>query len=249
MDPAAPALPQPDRTARTSRYELDPDDELIETATVPGGARLRLVRNGDDFVILLDTNELMSTDLFESEEALATLTCQRLRGRTAPQLLIGGYGLGFTMRAALKVLGPDAGIVVAEIVPEIVAWARGPMRALTAGGLDDARVQLVQDDVAMLIDAAFEAYDAILLDVDNGPEGLTRRVNDWLYSDAGLDAAMRALRPQGILAVWSAEPDTGFVGMLAQRGFTVNVIAVNAGAHLDPGEEPFKHVIIFAQKD
>ncbi|WP_420719839.1 spermidine synthase [Novosphingobium aerophilum] len=233
--------------------DLLPGDELIDIAHVPNGDRLRLVRNGDDFVILLDKHELMSTDLFSSEEALATMTCERLGTRADLQMLIGGYGMGFTLRAALETLASDAQVIVAEIVPEIIKWARGPMRAFTAGCLDDARVQLVQDDVAILINAADSAYDAILLDVDNGPEGLTRRVNDWLYSRMGLRAAMTALKPQGILAIWSATPDAEFSALLAAMGFEVTVVSVEAcigeaPGQEAPGDEPLEHVILFAQK-
>ncbi|NLR71230.1 spermidine synthase [Novosphingobium sp. ERN07] len=229
-------------------WELEEGDELLDTARVPNGARLRLVRNGEDFVILLDRNELMSTDVCASEVALAEMTCARLGKRAAPQLLIGGYGLGFTLRAALAVLDSSAGVAVAEIVPEIVAWARGPMERLTAGCLDDPRVQLVHDDVAMLIDAACGGYDAILLDVDNGPEGLTRSVNDWLYSESGLQAASRALRPGGILAVWSAFKDKAFVALLEKTGFAVEVVDVDAGEAPKPGKVPLEHVIFFARK-
>ena len=224
------------------------EDEFIGAARVPDGVELRLVRNGDDFAILLDRNELMSTDLYASEEALATMTCERLGVRVAPQLLIGGYGMGFTLRAALAILGADAGLTVAELVPEIIEWARGPMRALTAGCLDDPRVMLVQDDVAILIDAASEGYDAILLDVDNGPEGLTRRMNDWLYSESGLRAAMTALRPEGILAVWSATPDKAFAALLASAGFVVTEVHVEARTGDKPGGEEAEHVIWFAKK-
>lgn len=229
-------------------WELEDGDELIDTARVPNGARLRLVRNGEDFVILLDRNELMSTDVFASEVALAVMTCERLGARAAPQMLIGGYGLGFTLRAALAELDGSASVTVAEIVPEIVAWARGAMQRITAGCLDDPRVQLVHDDVAMLIDAARGGYDAILLDVDNGPEGLTRRVNDWLYSESGLQAASRALRPGGILAVWSAFRDETFVALLEKTGFAVEVVNVDAGEAPKPGRSPLEHVIFFATK-
>jgi spermidine synthase len=229
-------------------WELEKGDELLDTARVPNGARLRLVRNGDDFVILLDRNELMSTDVCASEVALAEMTCARLGARAAQQWLIGGYGLGFTLRAALAVLDSSASVAVAEIVPEIVAWARGPMQKLTAGCLDDPRVQLVHDDVAMLIDAARGGYDAILLDVDNGPEGLTRHVNDWLYSESGLQAASRALRPGGILAVWSAFKDDAFVALLEKTGFTVEVVDVDAGEAPTPDKVPLEHVIFFATK-
>lgn len=236
-----PATPPP-------MWELEDGDKLIDTARIPGGARLRLVQNGDDFVILLDRNELMSTDVHASEVALAVLTCERLGARPAPQLLIGGYGLGFTLRAALAVLDSTASVTVAEIAPEIVAWARGAMHRITAGCLDDPRVQLVHDDVAMLIDAARGGYDAILLDVDNGPEGLTRNVNDWLYSESGLQAASHALRSGGILAVWSAFRDETFVALLERTGFTVEVANVEAGEEPRPGRAPLQHVIFFATK-
>jgi spermidine synthase len=229
-------------------WELEDGDELIDTCRVPDGARLRLVRNGEDFVILLDRNELMSTDVCASEVQLAEMTCARLVGRDDLQMLIGGYGLGFTLRAALAVLGPKAGVTVAEIVPEIVAWALGPMAQLTAGCLDDPRVQLVHDDVAMLIDSARGGYDAILLDVDNGPEGLTRMINGWLYSPDGLEAASLALRPGGILAVWSAFEDPAFVELLEQAGFTVDVASVDAGEEPREGRKPLHHVIFFATK-
>jgi spermidine synthase len=204
--------------------------EWIGTAHVPDGVELRLMRRGDEFTILLESNELMSTRASASEVALATMTCARLDGCEAPQLLIGGYGMGFTLRAALAVLGGDARVIVAELVPEIIAWARGPMRELTADCLDDARVVVVDGDVAMLIDAATEGYDAILLDVDNGPDGLTRRVNDHLYAPHGLLAAMAALRSGGILAVWSAEPDHKFTTRLLDAGFDVEEVSVREKA-------------------
>ncbi len=220
------------------------EPELIGTARVPDGVELRLMRRGDDFAILLDRNELMNTRVRNSEEALATMTCERLGKRPAPELLIGGYGMGFTLRAALGVLGPDAGLTVAEIVPEIIEWARGPMLALTADCLDDPRVTLVGDDVAMLIDAARGGYDAILLDVDNGPDGLTRRENDRLYSRQGLRAAMAALRPGGILAVWSAHPDPAFAARLREAGFAVDEVVVRAR----PNGKGARHTIWFAQR-
>src|SRR5688500_18408282 len=148
--------------------------ELLATAQVPGGAELRLFRRDRDFMIVLDRNELMNSRMSGSEEALATLTCERLQNRTDPRLLIGGYGMGFTLRAALAKLPPGASVVVAELVPEIIAWARGPMAELTAGCLDDRRVTVAERDVADLIGSAGGSYDAILLDVDNWPDGLTR---------------------------------------------------------------------------
>lgn len=218
--------------------------EWIGTAHVPDGVEMRLMQCGDEFTILLEDNELMSTRASASEEALATMTCERLGDRPAPQFLIGGYGLGFTLRAALAALGDDASVTVAEIVPEILEWARGPMRALTADCLDDARVTVVGDDVAMLIDAAREGYHAILLDVDNGPDGLTRRINDDLYGPNGLLAARAALTPGGVLAVWSAEPDPAFAARLRDAGFAVEEATVQDGA---VGESD-DHVIWFARK-
>lgn len=201
------------------------------------------MQSADEFAILLDHTELMSTRASASEEALATMTCERLAQRTAPELLIGGYGMGYTLRAALGVLGSDANVTVAELVPEIITWARGPMKQLTAGCLDDPRVLLVNDDVAMLIDAACAGYDAILLDVDNGPEGITRRVNDHIYAAHGLEAARRALKPGGILAVWSAGTDAPFVQRLEDAGFQVTEVAVRENLE-DQGAQ---HVIWFAR--
>ena len=202
---------------------------MIATAIVPGGEELRLFRRGDDFMIVLDRNELMNSRMSGSEEALATLACDRLHDRAAPHLLIGGYGMGFTLRAALAALPGMASITVAELVPEIVEWARGPMASLTAGCLDDPRVQLAECDVAVLIEEG--RYDAILLDVDNGPDGLTRPENDRLYSAIGLARAKAALKPQGILAVWSAARDAAFTRRLEASGFSVEVVAVRARAN------------------
>jgi len=215
--------------------------ELIGTATVPGGVELRLVRHGDDHMIMVDGNELMSSRVGGSEEALAVMTCERLR-EPAPNLLVGGYGMGFTLRAALGVLGPGARITVAELVPEIITWARGPMSALTAGCLDDPRVSLITGDVAPVIGSATRRFDAILLDVDNGPSGLVRADNDGLYSKRGLAQAKAALRPGGILAVWSAAPDDAFTRRLKHVGFKVEEVVVRARSN---GKGP-RHVIWFA---
>jgi spermidine synthase len=190
---------------------------------------------------VLDRNELMSTRMNGSEEALATMTCARL-GVPAPHLLIGGYGMGFTLRAALAALAPDARVTVAELVPEIVEWARGPMAEVAAGCLDDPRVSVVLDDVADVIARGPRTYDAILLDVDNGPDGLVRAENDRLYSRAGLAAARAALRPGGVLAVWSAGTDPAFARRLAGAGFAVDEVKVRARSN---GKGPV-HVIWFA---
>jgi spermidine synthase len=216
--------------------------ELVATAMAPEGEELRLMRRGEDFMIVLDRNELMNSRMSGSEEALATMTAQRLGQRAAQRWLIGGYGMGFTLRAALGALGRDARLTVAELVPEIVAWARGPMAKLAAGCLDDPRIEVVFEDVADLIAAGRGAYDAILLDVDNGPDGLVRQANDRLYTPAGLAAAKAALKPGGVLAVWSAAPDKVFAARLHKAGFTVEEATVRARSN---GKGP-RHTIWFA---
>jgi len=217
--------------------------ELIDVAEVPGGEDLRLFRRGGDFMIVLDRNELMNSRMSGSEEALAQMTLDRLGG-DAPRLLIGGYGMGFTLRAALMQAGAAAQITVAELVPKIIDWARGPMAALSAGCLDDGRVTIVEDDVANLIDHARASYDAILLDVDNGPDGLVRAANNRLYSARGLAAAKQALAQGGLLAVWSAGADAAFKRRLCDAGFEVEEVAVRARRN---GKGP-RHVIWFARK-
>lgn len=215
--------------------------ELISTAQIPGGEELRLFRRGGDFMIVLGGNELMSSRQSGSEEALALMTIERLRDAKAAHLLIGGYGMGFTLRAALGALGPEARVDVAELVPEIIDWARGPMQHLTAGCLDDPRVRIIIGDVADAIGAA--RYDAILLDVDNGPDGLTRAENDRLYSSRGLAAAKAALKPGGVLAIWSAWPDASFTRRLKHAGFNVEESQVRARTT----GKGARHVIWFAR--
>jgi len=218
---------------------------LLGVADVPGGPPLKLFRRGDDFTIALERNDLMSSRMSGSEAALGTMACTRLAASAAPRLLIGGYGMGFTLRAVLGVVGPAAAVTVAELVPGIVEWARGPMAALTDGCLDDPRVTLRIADVgAEIARGAGGAYDAILLDVDNGPDGLTRPGNDGLYGAAGLAAARAALAPGGVLAVWSAGPDPAFARRLARAGFAVEEVRLRARAN---GKGPM-HVIWFARK-
>jgi spermidine synthase len=205
--------------------------ELLATAEVPGGAPLRLFRRDRDYMIVLDRNELMNSRLSGSEEALATLAWDRIRDHPQPRILIGGLGMGFTLRAALAALPAKASVVVAELVPEIIAWARGPMAELTAGCLDDPRVTVFEGDVAAAIAAGRGRYDAILLDVDNGPDGLTRAGNDGLYSVPGLAVAKAALVRGGILAVWSAADDTAFTRRLNANGYAANPTRVRARAN------------------
>ena len=200
----------------------------IAAATVPGGGELRLIRRGSEYSIMLGANELMNSRLSGSEEALASLSCERIAGRPAPRLLIGGLGMGFTLRAALAQAGADASITVAELVPEVVEWARDPMAEIFGSSLDDPRVTVAVGDVQALILGARSEFDAILLDVDNGPDGLSRETNDRLYSAAGLAAARAALRPCGVLAVWSSAPDPRFTRRLQKAGFSVDERVVRA---------------------
>jgi spermidine synthase len=193
----------------------------LDTAQVPGGGELRLLRRGAEFSIKLDNNELMNSRLSATEQALATMGCASIRSRPRAKILIGGLGMGFTLRAALIVLGDDAEITVAELVPEVVAWARGPMAGLFGDSLVDPRVRIVEGDVGDLIRTARADYDALLLDVDNGPEGMTRKANDRLYDRAGLAAAHNALRGDGVLAVWSSTADAKFTLRLRKSGFDV----------------------------
>jgi spermidine synthase len=203
----------------------------LDTSSIPGGTEeLRLMRRGAEFSIMLGRNELMNSRLSGSEEALATLPCERVRQRRNAHILIGGLGMGFTLRAALGAAAPDARITVAELVPAVIAWARGPMAELHGASLDDPRVRLHEGDVGQLIRSARSAYDAILLDIDNGPDGLTRAGNDSLYDAVGLGLAQAALKPGGVLAVWSAAPDRPFTKLLHKMGFAVEEHRVRARA-------------------
>lgn len=219
--------------------------ELLATAEIPGGDEMRLYRRGNDHMILLERTELMSTRMSGSEEALATLTAERLGQKKGQRWLIGGYGMGFTLRAALKVLPADAVVTVAELVPEIMEWARGPMAELTAGGLEDRRTRIHMGDVAEPIREGAnggEGFDAILLDVDNGPDALVRAQNQWLYEPGGLAITRAALKPGGLLAIWSAGPDSRFSKTLLQAGFRVEEQEVRGRSN---GKGPH-HFIWFA---
>jgi spermidine synthase len=218
---------------------------LIDTARIPGeGSELRLKRRGTEFSIMLGAIELMNSRLSGSEEALAKVSCRRIQSRRRPQVLIGGLGMGFTLRAALAELGSAARITVAELVPAVVAWARGPMAEIFGDSLADPRVIIREGDVGELIRSGRSTYDAILLDVDNGPEGLTRRANDGLYDMAGLSAAEAALTPGGILGVWSSTPDRDFTHRLHRAGFAVEEIKVRANGTRGGA----RHVIWMAAK-
>lgn len=201
----------------------------LDRASVPGGDELRLMQRGAEFSIMAGTTELMNSRLSGSEEALATLALERLAERPAPHILVGGLGMGFTLRA-VQAARPDAAVTVAELVPAVVSWARGPLAPLFAGSLEAPGVTVATADVGGLIRAGAGRYDAILLDVDNGPAGLSRAGNDGLYAPAGLRAAAKALRPGGVLAVWSSGPDPAFTARLKTAGFVAEEHKVRARA-------------------
>jgi len=203
--------------------------ELLDKAPVPGNSKeLRLYRRGREFSIRVNGCELMNSRAHGSEDALAELACARIADRPRPRVLIGGLGMGYTLASALRRLGASARVVVAELVPEVVQWNRGPLADLAGHPLQDTRVTVREVDVARILQAEHQAYDAILLDVDNGPDGLSLQSNNWLYSPAGLDAAFAALKPEGVLAVWSASPDRSFTRRLRQAGFAVDEVPVRA---------------------
>ena len=211
----------------------------LDTAQIPGGGELKLMQRGQDFSIMSGGIELMNSRLYGSEVALADLAWAKMAERRAPRVLIGGLGMGFTLRAALAALPKDARVVVAELVPEVIAWARGPLAGLYGASLDDKRVKLLQTDVAPLIRDANPPYDAILMDVDNGPDALNRDANDSLYSVAGLAMTRRAVRHGGVLAVWSAGPDQAFSGRMRRSGFAVEEHRVGAS----PSGKGPRHII------
>lgn len=214
----------------------------LDRAIIPGeGGELRLKQRGQEFSIMLGSTELMNSRLSGSEEALATLSLERIAGRNNAHMLIGGLGMGFTLRAALGGASQDMRITVAELVPAVVEWARGPMADFHKGTLDDPRVDIHVGDVGALIRSKKAAYDAILLDVDNGPDGLTRASNDSLYNYTGLRAAKTALRVGGVLAVWSSAPDAAFTRRLKEVGFAAEEVHVRAH-----GKRGAKHVIWMA---
>jgi spermidine synthase len=199
-------------------------------ASVPTGD-LVLARRGDEYAIRLRGAELMNSRAHASEELLATLGCAGLTKRSQVRVLIGGLGMGFTTRAALGALAPDACVEVVELLPEIVAWNRGPLAHLADHPLDDPRVEVIVADVADRMRDATAAYHAILLDVDNGPDAFTTPTNAALYGVRGLERARRALVPGGVLGVWSVADDRGFTGRLRGVGFSVEQHRVPARAH------------------
>lgn len=223
---------------------------LIDTAQVPGGDELQLIAHGRDHMIVLDRNELMSTRMQFSEEQLAELTIDRLTDRAmahGPNILIGGYGMGFTLRAALRQMPAEAKVVVVELVPQIIEWAKGPMAHHTGDCLADPRLILemtdIADPIAEAADGMRAQFDAVLLDVDNGPDGLVRAENDRLYSPKHLRTIRDALAPGGVLAIWSAAPDPRFTRRLEKAGFEVETLEVRAR----PNNKGPRHTIWFAR--
>lgn len=195
--------------------------ELIETTMVPGTQnQMCLYHTGDDYSISVQGQELMSTRMHGSEEALAQLGCQKLAGKPG-HILIGGLGMGFTLAAALRHCGPKASIDVAELVPAVEKWNQDYFGSYTNYSLRDARTTIEIADVADILRARPRYYDVILLDVDNGPCGMTQEKNSWLYSDAGLNTVLNALQLHGVVAIWSAHSDKIFHKRLAHLGHNV----------------------------
>ena len=203
--------------------------QLLGRAQTPGGgAELVLYRRDSEFSLTADNRELMNSRVHGSEEAMSRLGCQNLAKHPRARVLIGGLGMGYSLRAALDILGEDAQVVVAELVPAVVEWNRGVLADLAGRPLDDGRADLHETDVVQLIKASRAGYDAILLDIDNGAEAMVRKGNDWLYGLPGLTATYAALRPGGVLATWSAGPQPAFVKRLRRAGFEVDEVKVRA---------------------
>lgn len=217
--------------------------ELVDTAPTPDGGELSLHRRGQEYSIRIDRKELMNSRQHGSEEAMARLACGALSG-DRPRVLVGGLGMGFTLAATNACLGAGARIEVAELVPAVIRWNRGPLGVLASHPLDDPRVEVHRGDIRRVLEGAEAGYDAILLDVDNGPDGLTQQSNRWLYGREGLARLARALVPGGVLSVWSANPDRPFTQRLAATGFSAETHAVRARAN---GKGP-KHTIWVATR-
>ena len=202
-----------------------PWEPLGRTAT-PGGEEMTLMRRSGEYVILAGGRPLMSSRMHGSEEALADVACRQTRGMDEPSVLVGGLGMGFTLRATLDALPGTATVVVSELVAGVVEWNRGPLGTLAGHPLADPRTRVEVGDVAALLRDSRRRFDAVLLDVDNGPEAFTTPGNTWLYGDQGLAAIRSALAENGTLAVWSAREDRRFEQRLRYAGFTIEVVRV-----------------------
>ncbi|WP_137818420.1 spermidine synthase [Pseudomonas sp. 2FG] len=220
---------------------------LLDTVEIPNnGGALCLFEYGEDFVIKIqggDGGQLMNTRMHGSEDALAEIPCKKVAQRPQPRVLIGGLGMGFTLASALKHLGDNAEVLVAELVPGVIEWNRGPLGAKAGQPILDKRAEVRAIDVAKVLQAEPQGFDAIMLDVDNGPEGLTHKGNSWLYSMEGLNACHSALRPAGVLAVWSASADRKFSEKVRKAGFRVEEVQVYAH-----GNKGTRHTIWIAEK-
>jgi len=197
--------------------------ELLGQTVSPDGTVMKLIRRGDEYVILVGGAILMSSRVHGSEKALATLGCERARTLKGPSVLIGGLGMGFTLRATLDLLPPDATVVVAELVPAVVEWNRGPLGPLAEYPLKDKRVRVETGDVAVTLSSRLGPFDTVLLDVDNGPAALTASNNAGLYDKRGIASAHAALKTKGVLAVWAVKEDRKFEQRLRDGGFDVQV--------------------------
>jgi spermidine synthase len=218
--------------------------ELLDQAAAPDGTVLKLVRRGDEYLILADGAVLMSSRMHGSEEVLAGLACRRAQTLKRPCMLVGGLGMGFTLRATLDLLPRDATVIVAELVPAAVEWNRGALGPLAGHPLEDKRVRVETEDVAITLGSRLGQFDAVLLDVDNGPAAFTASNNNGLYDERGIAAARAALKSDGVLAVWAARDDRKFEQRLRQGGFDVQVQRVR-GRQKKGGP---RHTIFLASK-
>ncbi|GHG81619.1 hypothetical protein [Comamonas sp. JC664] len=217
--------------------------ETVDRAEAPGVGEITLVRRGDEYVFRVRGQTLMSSRQHGSEEALAKAGCAGLAERSNARVLVGGLGFGYTARAVLDTLGPDGRVTVAELLPVVVAWNRSHLAALAGAPLEDARVTVVEGDVGKHMARTAGAYDAILLDVDNGPSALTHPDNHGLYGRVGLAHAVQALRPGGVLGVWSAGPSPAFERRMEQAGFTVETL--HPAAH---GTKGTRHILFIGKR-
>ena len=216
--------------------------EVLGTITADG-VTLKLARHDQEFLLFADGLPLMSSRMHASEDDLATIGCRRARLLPAPCVLVGGLGMGFTLRTALDLLPSSATVVVSELIPAVVEWNRGVLAPLAGRPLDDPRVQVVERDVLEVLRANREGFDAALLDIDNGPSPVTSHRNGALYADRGIAAARAALKPAGMLAVWSSFADQQFARRLRNGGFDVVMERVRARPRRGS-----KHVIYLAQR-
>ncbi|WP_340677016.1 hypothetical protein [Paraglaciecola sp.] len=218
----------------------------LGNAQIPNnGGELKFSQRGNEFSIRLSgiRGELMNSRVYHSEQVLAQLGCAHLKGLDNAEVLVGGLGMGYTLAAALKAINSKSHVTVAELIPEVLTWNQGPLGRCAGNPLQDSRTKVHIGDVAELLKSTQPAFDAILLDVDNGPEGLTQSDNNWIYSDAGLKSIYHTLKPQGMLAIWSAGPDYLFSVRLKNTGFKVDTRIVRAR----PGKGS-KHSIFLAKK-